>query len=60
MTLREYITENMVQFVYDSCQMQTCDNCSIGNVEACVLRRCDFYDAIDEDLTEEEEKHLCS
>lgn len=57
MTLREYITENMVQFVYDSCQMQTCNNCSIGNVEACVLRRCAFY-AIDEELTEEEEEYL--
>lgn len=59
MTLREYITENMEEFVYESCQMQTCDNCSIGNVEACVLRRCDLY-AIDEELTEEEEKYLCS
>lgn len=57
MTLREYITENMAEFVYESCQMQTCDNCSIGNVEACVLRRCDLY-AIDEELTEEEEKYL--
>ena len=57
MTLREYITENMVQFVYDSCQMQTCNNCSIGTVEACVLRRCDMF-AIDEELTEEEEKYL--
>lgn len=59
MTLREYITENMELFVADLCQAQTCDNCSIGNVEACVLRRCDLYDAIDEELTEEEEKHLC-
>lgn len=58
MTLREYITKNMAEFVYDSCQMQTCDNCSIGNEEACVLRRCDMF-AIDEELTEEEEKYLC-
>ena len=59
MTLREYITENMEPFVYELCQMQTCDNCSIGNVEACVLRRCGMF-ATDEELTEEEEKYLCS
>ena len=58
MTLREYITENMEQFVADLCrQTKTCRNCSIGNVEACVLRRCDFY-GIDEELTEEEEEYL--
>lgn len=59
MTLREYITENLEPFVDELCQLQKCDNCSIGNTEACVLRRCDFH-AIDEELTEEEEKYLCS
>lgn len=58
MTLREYITENMELVVADLCQAQTCVNCSIGNVEACVLRRCALYDALDEELTEKEEEYL--
>ena len=59
MTLREYITENMEHFVNSICNLSSCDCCALGNTEDCVLKRCgSSWFSLDEELTEEEEKHL--
>ena len=59
-TLREYITENMEHFVNSICNLSSCYCCALGNTEDCVLKRCGMSRfALDEELTEEEEKHLC-
>lgn len=59
MTLREYITENMEHFVNSICNLSSCYCCALGNTEDCVLKRCGMSRfALDEELTEEEEKYL--
>lgn len=56
-TLRDIVEEKLEDFVFELCQYQKCDNCSIGSLTSCVLRRCHDF-PLDEPLNEEELRYL--
>lgn len=57
MTLREYIKNNIDDFVYALCQQSQCDNCPIGCSESCVLRREEDF-PLDAPMNKQECDHL--
>ncbi len=57
MTLRDYIADHAEDIAQELCQYQKCENCSLGTIDHCVLRRCSEF-PVDEELTEEEEFYL--
>lgn len=57
MTLKKYVIENLDDFIFELCQYQKCDNCSLGSVDSCVLRRCSD-NPLDQPLNETECNYL--